>query len=52
MENVDLGSGLHSDDIIGGSAAVRRVMKEIETGAPADSSVRIGNENGAAGQTL
>jgi hypothetical protein len=31
MENVDLGSGLHSDDIIGGSAAVRRVMKEIET---------------------
>jgi len=24
MENVDLGSGLHSDDIIGGSAAVRR----------------------------
>jgi formate hydrogenlyase transcriptional activator len=52
MENVDLGSGLHSDDIIGGSAAVRRVMKEIETVAPADSSVRIGNENGAGKDRL
>src|SRR6185295_8194769 len=45
MENVDLGSGLHSDVIAGGSAAAWRVMKEIETVAPADSTVRIGNEN-------
>jgi GMP synthase (glutamine-hydrolysing) A subunit len=52
MENVDLGSGLHSDDIIGGSAAVRRVMKEIETVAPANSTVRIGNENGAGKDRL
>ena len=52
MENVDLGSGLHSDDIIGGSAAVRRVMKEIETVAPADSTVRFGNENGTGKDRL
>jgi formate hydrogenlyase transcriptional activator len=52
MENVDLGSGLYSDDIIGRSAAVRRVMKEIETVAPADSTVRIGNENGAGKDRL
>src|SRR5271157_198414 len=52
MEKVDLGSGLDSDDIIGGSAAVRRVMKEIETVAPADSTVRLGNENGAGKDRL
>src|SRR5580700_2175800 len=52
MENVDLGSGLHSGDIIGGTAAAWRVMKEIETVAPADSTVRIGNENAAGKDRL
>ena len=52
MENVDLGSGLHSDDIISGTAAAWRVMKEIVTVAPANSTVRIGNENSAGKDRL
>jgi len=52
MENVDLGSGLHSDDVIGATEAAWRVMKEIETVAPAHWTVRIGNENGAGKDRL
>ena len=57
MENVDLESEnrseLRFDDVAGGSEAVRRVVKEIETVAPTDSIIRISGENGAPpGRTL
>ena len=35
------------EDIVGGSAALRRVLKEIETVAPTDSTVLISGETGS-----
>lgn len=56
MESVDLESRNRSEpgfaDIAGGSGAVLHVMKEIETRAPADSSIRISGENGARRDAL
>ena len=56
MENVDLESEnrseLHFDDVAGGSEAVRRVVKEIETVAPTDSIIRISGENGTRRDAL
>jgi formate hydrogenlyase transcriptional activator len=56
MENVDveseIRSELHFDDIAGGSAAVRRVTKELETVAAADSTIPIRGENGARKDAL
>ena len=56
MENVDVNSDvqseLHFEDIAGGSAAVRRVTKELATVRAADSTVLIGEENGARKDAL
>jgi transcriptional regulator with GAF, ATPase, and Fis domain len=56
MENGDveseIRSELHFDDIAGGSAAVRRVTKELETVAAADFSILIRAENGARKDAL
>ena len=56
MENVhsdsEIRSELHYDGIDGGSAAVRRVTKEVETGAAADSTILISGENGARKDAL
>ena len=52
MENVNLGSELHSDHIAA-RAAVLRVMKEVDTVAPMDSTAMMWRENGASqGRTL
>ena len=56
MENVNLESEnrseLRFDGIAGGSEAVRRVVTEVETVAPTDSTVRISGENGARRDAL
>src|SRR5271157_3002908 len=54
MENVESQNRneLHLADIRGGSEAVQRVVKEIETVAPADSIIRISGENGARRDAL
>jgi formate hydrogenlyase transcriptional activator len=39
-------SGHHFGEIIGGSAALRRVLKQVETVAPTDSTVLIRGETG------
>ncbi len=56
MENVGLESESRSefrfDDVHNGSEAVRRVVKGIETVAPADSIIRISAENGARRDAL
>ena len=56
MENVhsdsEIRSELHYDGIDGGSAAVRCVTKEVETGAVADSTILISGENGARKDAL
>jgi formate hydrogenlyase transcriptional activator len=52
MENVDLGFGLHSDDVAGSSAAVQRAIRDFETAAPADSIIRISGENGTRRDAL
>src|SRR5579863_8423740 len=44
MENGNLGSELHSDRIAAG-AAMRRVMKEVETVAPMDSTPMMWRED-------
>ena len=50
-EKVYLQDEIRSDqlfeDIVGGSAALRRVLKEIETVAPTDSTVLISGETGS-----
>ena len=56
MENVDLESkiwsGLPSYDLVAGTDAVRRVMKEVETVAPTDSTILRYRENGARQEEL
>ncbi len=56
MENVDLESkiwsGLPSYDIVGERDAAPRVMKEVETSAPTDSTILPGRETGARKEEL
>ncbi|MCU1238817.1 MAG: Sigma-54 dependent transcriptional regulator (Modular protein) [Candidatus Solibacter sp.] len=56
MENVNLESEnrseLHFEDVTGGSAAVGRVVNDIETFAPPDSIIRISGENGTRRDAL
>jgi formate hydrogenlyase transcriptional activator len=56
LENVylesEIRSELHFDDIIGKSDALRRVLSEIETVAPADSTVLIYGETGTGKELI
>ena len=51
MEDVNLGSELHSDHIAAG-AAMRRVRKEVETVAPMDSTPMMWREDGVCKDRL
>jgi formate hydrogenlyase transcriptional activator len=56
LENVylesEIRSELHFEDIIGRSAALRRVLSEIETVAPADCTVLIYGETGTGKELI
>jgi formate hydrogenlyase transcriptional activator len=56
QENVylesEIRSELHFEDIVGNSEQLRRVLKEIETVAPADSTVLIYGKTGTGKELI
>jgi formate hydrogenlyase transcriptional activator len=56
LENVylesEIRSELHFEDIVGNSQALNRVLKEVETVAPADSTVLIYGETGTGKELI
>ena len=48
----ELRSELHFEDIVGSSQALRRVLREIETVAPADATVLISGETGTGKELI
>jgi formate hydrogenlyase transcriptional activator len=48
----ELRSELHFEDIVGTSQALRRVLREIETVAPADATVLISGETGTGKELI
>jgi formate hydrogenlyase transcriptional activator len=56
QENVylesEIRSELHFDDIVGNSEPLRRVLKEVETVAPADSTVLVYGETGTGKELI